>query len=415
MTGLSTSSFQVHGVCSSGWEAVGQAFLENFTRRFERGGSVSVVFRGEKVVDLWAGIVDEDTNAPWQEDTLALVFSTTKGMAALCCAHAHAHGLLDYDMPVAEVWPEFAAAGKDEITIRQLLEHQAGLSVVPKVSLEELEDLDVMAEKIAKVTPLWEPGSAVGYHVYTQGMYVGELVRRITGKNIAEYFHEHFRDGLGIDYHMGLPDDEVYRTARIHMPKWGDVFASIPPFLAQSLYKKEVGTELPFLWRSQLPWTLSFRAMNCVPFLDPNSVEHFNDPRARRLVLPSAIGFTNARQLARLYGALALGGELDGNRIMDDVTWQKTQNEAARSKDKVLHQPNAFSFGFARPSVVNTLGEGERSFGFGGAGGSIGFADPDFELGFGYAMNTMWYRFRDPRFMALREASFRCARIQQAW
>jgi len=402
-------TLEVHGFCKEGWEPVQHAFEDNFTQRFERGGSVSIVFKGDTVVDLWAGVTDENTQQPWQEDTLSLVFSTTKGMAALCCAIAHAEGLLDYDMPVAEVWPEFAQNGKGGITIRELLEHQGGLPIVPKVGFDDLEDFDRLAESIAPVAPLWEPGSAVGYHVYTQGMYVGEVLRRLVGKPINDYFHEKVRDRLGIEYHMGLPDEHIPRTARIHMPRTSAILERVPKYLLKVPFDDEVGTELPFLLRSQFPWTRAYKAMQCVPPLSPGDVDNFNHPRARKLCLPSAIGFTNARELARLYGQLAGSGVVEGQRLIDDDIWQRIQTEQASSRDQVLFQTNAFSFGFARASVVNTFGTGERTFGFGGAGGSVGFADPDHQLGFGYAMNTMWFRFADPRFMALRNAAMTTA------
>lgn len=393
----------IRGSFAPAFAPVAQAFVDNFVDRYDAGAACSVFFEGQKVVDLWGGYADPAQKKRWERDTLQLVFSTTKGMLALLCAVLHDEGVLDYDAPVSDVWPAFGAAGKSAITVRTLLQHQAGLAALPQsVTLEELSDLDHMAGRIAPLTPAWEPGAAVGYHVWTYGMYVGEYLRRLTGKDAATLFREKIAAPFGVDFHMVLDDEGQSRRSTVVRPPVVGITRDIAPFLFATDRR-----EIPFMLRSTfLRGSLAAKAMGVVPELGAASIDKFNLPQLGNIVLGSAIGFSTARALARVYGALATDGVLDGKRLLSRATLDKICGAHARGIDQVLSKENAFSYGFGRNSIVNTYGRSDRSFGFGGAGGSVSFADPDVGVGFSWIMNRMWYRFADPRFLACRNAVY---------
>lgn len=393
----------VRGSFAPAFAPVAQAFVDNFVDRYDAGAACSVFFEGQKVVDLWGGYASPSQQQRWERDTLQLVFSTTKGMLALLCAILHDEGILDYDAPVSDAWPAFAAGGKGTITVRTLLQHQAGLAALEKsVTLEELSDLDHMASRIAPLAPVWEPGTAVGYHVWTYGMFVGEYLRRLTGKDAATLFREKVALPFGVDFHMVLDAEAQSRRSTVVRPPVLGITRDMAPFLFATDRR-----EIPFMLRSTfLRGSLAAKAMNVVPELGAASIDKFNLPQLGNIVLGSAVGFSTARALARVYGALATDGILDGKRLLSRKTLDKICGEHARGIDRVLSKENAFSYGFGRNSVVNTYGQSDRSFGFGGAGGSVSFADPDVGIGFSWIMNRMWYRFADPRFLACRNAVY---------
>ena len=326
-------------------------------------------------------------------------------MLALLCAKLHDEGLLDYEAPVAHYWHEFGANGKERVRVVELLQHQAGLVALDgKKSLADLADLDAMASAIAGLAPAWEPGTDVGYHVWTFGMYVGELIRRITGVDAAVAFRDKIAIPFGVDFHLTLGDAEQARRSTVIRPPVFGISRDIAPYLLLSDRR-----EVPFMLRSSLlPTSLAARAMGVVPELGAFSIDRFNAPELGQIVLGSAVGFSTARALARVYGALAGDGTLDGKRLLKPETLALITGAHARGKDRVLGKENAFSYGFGRNSIVNTYGKSDLSFGFGGAGGSVSFADPVHDVGFSWIMNRMWYRFADPRFMAVRAALFEC-------
>ncbi len=226
----------------------------------------------------------------------------------------------------------------------------------------------------------------------------------MTGKDAATLFEEKIAKPFGVDYHLTLDDDGHSRRSTVELPTNFMLAADIPLYLVVSNRR-----EIPFLLKSSLARSsLSHRAMSVVPELEALAVDTFNSREMERIVLGSAVGYSTARALARVYGALATGGMLDGKRLLSEQTIALFLGEHTRGKDKILLQENAFAYGFGRPSRVNTYGQSERSFGFGGAGGSVSFADPDAEIGFSWVMNRLWYRFADPRFMALRKAVYDC-------
>jgi len=369
---------EVRGFVAPGFENVREAFRENW-QGYEVGACVSVVHQGRTVVDLWGGWLDRECTRPWLGDTLVNVYSTTKGMGSLAAAILADEGRLDYEARVVEYWPEFRAEGKDQITVAQLLSHQAGLCGLPrKTTVEDLYDWEGMVRKLAAMKPLWEPGTAAGYHAVTWGFFPGELILRITGKTLGAYFHEKVAGPLKADFYIGLPDSEMDRVADL-----------IGPNRARVPQKKiDPNREMPPFYR--------------IALMNP-SIRPFKDASShawRKAELAAANGQANARGIARIYGALAGGGEIDGVRIIS-----RAGIEAATIEEVDGGQPNLVTgraTRFGRGFRLNSEGDYDygpnpRSFGHAGAGGSLGFADPDANLGFGYAMNQMQVNEDDER------------------
>ena len=389
----------LHGVLASGFEAVGDAFAANFAERGEVGAACAVWRRGEKVVDLWGGVRDHGSLAPWEEDTLVLVFSTTKGLSAMAMAIAHARGLFDLDERVAAHWPEFAQAGKERVTVRQLMAHQAGLCAVDDpLPAATLADLDAVAAIIARQAPAWEPGTRHGYHALTLGFYEGELLRRVdpAHRSIGRFFHEEVAAPLGIEFHIGLPagipDSRLATVEMIH-----------PLSLLRDLDRDS----WRFLLALLTPGSLTSRT-----FANPKvrRPEDFASPALRGVEIPAVGGYGVVRDIARAYGVLATGGtELGiGSRTMAELR-TAAPPPTGGARDAVLLVDTRYAFGYLKPSPAFRFGSGEGAFGTLGAGGSFGFADPDAGVGFAYAMNRMGLHvWSDPREAALREAVYRC-------
>ena len=354
---------------------------------------------GEKVVDLWGGYRDARRQDRWEEDTLVLVYSTSKGMCAIATALAHSRGLIDYEAPVASYWPEFAQNGKESITVRQLLAHQAGLSGLDvPLSARELADLDVVADALARQKPAWKPGTRQGYHALTIGWYESELIRRVDPerRSLGRFFADEVAAPLGLEFYIGLPKDvPPERVASIKG-------ASIPSMLAH------VRTMPAAMMASFLrPGSHTARA-----FMNPRmrGPADLDLPKFRAVEIPAGGGIGQVRSIARAYSDLAAGGAELG--LSADTFEQLTAPPRQPSKsqrDLVLWVPAAYSLGFVRPTGDFEFGLGPRSLGHPGAGGSFGFADPEAEVGFAYAPNRLGHHLRDdPREKSLRDALYRC-------
>jgi len=378
----------VQGHVAPGFENVKNAFQANWDE-YEVGAGYAVVHKGKMVVDLWGGYQDTDLTKPWEKDTLVNVYSTTKGMAALAIAILVEEGQLDYDALVVDYWPEFGAHGKEKGTLAQLLSHQAGVcGVSDKITVEDLYDWEKMVRLLAEQKPFWEPGTSAGYHAVTWGYLAGEIARRVTGKTIGAYFHEKVAKPLSADFFIGLPDDEMDRVANMIGPN-----------------------------RARVPQTTNPGEEPVVPplypvaLLNPN-IRPFKDASSRawrKAEIPAANGQANARSIARIYGALANGGEIDHVRIISPEGVQRAvREEASNTEDPVTGTPMRFARGF----VLNTeggYGPNPNAFGHGGAGGSIGFADPKANLAAGYTMNQMQVNPEDePRAWRLVKATYDC-------
>jgi len=380
------------GGVAPGFEAVRDEFERNFAERGEIGAAVAAYWRGEKVVDLWGGRRTPTGPEPWNEDTMVLVHSTTKGLAAMTIAVANSRGWIDYEAPVAEYWPEFAENGKGTVTVRQLLGHQAGLVWIDEpLHFEDLHDLDRVAGVLARQKPAWEPGTCHGYHAMTIGLYMQELIRHVdpAHRTLGRFFQEEIAAPLGIEFYIGLPPeipDERLAQLRLFSP--GRSIRALPSF--------SKGYVMRILW----PWSLLRKSMLFAD-VDPN------DRRWLEVEVPAGDGVGTARGIARAYSVFAEGGDELGitRATLASLTAVK---DLDRQKDVVMGVPSWLSLGFLRPGPGPEWGSSRRAFGTPGAGGSFGFADADARLGFAYVMNNMdYYMFDDPREKALRDAAHR--------
>ena len=381
----------IQGHCDRRFARVRAAFADNFANRNEIGAAVAVVVDGEPVVDLWAGDADQSGTRPWERGTLANVYSCTKGMTALCAHRLIERGLLDLDAPVPEYWPEFAQAGKASLPVRWLLSHRAGLAAVkPILPGEALYHWDAMCAALAAQEPWWAPGTAHGYHAVTFGWLVGELVRRITGRSLGTYFRDEVAEPLGLEFHIGLPESEHDRVAELTM---------LPPPSPE-----DDTMQLGLLIFSD-PEGVTARA-----FMNPPSLAHgVNHSAWRTAEIPGANGHATARALARVYGVLARGGDENGFHLLDTAGIERCREEQSHGPDLVLQIPTRFGLGFMLPQdrPDARFGPNRGAFGHPGAGGSVGFADPETRVGFGYVMNRTGPRILlDPRATALIDAVY---------
>ena len=377
------SVVDIGGWVEAHFEPVLDAFAENFDTRGEVGAAVCVYVDGRPVVDLWGGTADATTGTPWTSDSVVLVYSSTKGVTSVCANLLIQRGLLDPAANVASYWPEFGAAGKDGITVAQLMSHQAGLPLVEgDFTLDEVLSWDPMVEALAAQEPIWPPGTSHGYHMRTFGWLVGELIRRVTGKSPGTFLREEIADPLGLDFWIGLPEEIEPRVARLVMPK-NDLGALL----------KQLGGEL-----------LLARV-----FANPADLFGYNDMWNTRALhaaeMPSSNGIGDARSLARLYASCI--GEVDGVRTLEPSTVSAATVEQACGKDAVLMIHSCFGLGFM---LGNSFGAANpaSAFGHAGAGGSLAFADPESGVAFGYVMNDLRFDAEgDPRSEELVRAVYR--------
>jgi CubicO group peptidase (beta-lactamase class C family) len=367
---------EIHGYTAPGFERVREAFAGNFATQNEVGAAFSAYQHGEKVVDLWGGVAEADTGRPWEEDAIVLVFSTTKGATALCANRLVDQGLLDMDAPVADYWPEFAQAGKGDIPVNYLLSHRSGLAWVDDVmTLEEALGWEPVIDALERQAPVWEPGSQHGYHATTYGWLVGEVVRRISGKSLGTFFRDEVADPLGLDFWIGLPaeqEDRVVPLITIPTPEAGPMKELMDAFMG--------------------PETMLGKSLNAPggafsPDGNLAGVDVFNTRDVRAAEIPAANGVTDARSLARMYASML--GEVDGIRTLSAGQLKAATTQQTSGPNVVLAGLDVqFGLGFMLPSSIMPM-RGPNSFGHFGMGGSVGWGDPDAELGFGYVMNKM--------------------------
>ncbi|MCU9947413.1 serine hydrolase domain-containing protein [Pseudomonas sp. PDM13] len=379
---------QTQGYFDLRFEAVRDAFAALFDDSQERGAALCVQVGGETVLDLWAGVADKDGQEAWQTDTILNLFSCTKTFTAVAALQLVDEGKLELDVPVARYWPEFAAAGKERITLRQLLSHRAGLPAIRQpLPAEALYDWQAMTAALAAEEPWWTPGEEHGYAPITYGWLAGEAIRLADGRGPGESIAARIARPLGLDFHVGLDDAEFHRVAHIARAKGNMGDAS-----AQRLLKCMM-TE---------PTSLSTRA-----FTNPPSImTSTNKPEWRRMQQPAANGHGNARSLAGFYAGL-----LDG-QLLDSALLAELTREHAIGDDRTLLTRTRFGLGcmLDQPDVANaTYGMGRLAFGHPGAGGSIGFADPEREVAFGFVTNTLGpYVLMDPRAQHLARTLASC-------
>lgn len=365
---------EIGGWTAAGFENVREAFEKNFADGLEIGAAFAAYHDGKKVVDLWGGLADPKTERQWEEDTIMLVFSTTKGATAICANRLAQEGRLDVDAPVVRYWPEFGRAGKEHIPVDYLLSHRAGLAWVDEpLTLDQALAWEPMIHALERQAPLWEPGTAQGYHAVTYGYLVGEVVRRLTGRTIGTYFRDEVAEPLGLDFWIGLPEVHEPRVGRLIGAFGGD---------RDDTGADESGATLADLAG---PDSMLWKALTAGGSFAESGI--FNTRAVHAAEVPGAAGIGDARSIARMYAACI--GEVDGIRLLTpeqlrDATTQRTQGPNIVLLDLDLQ----FGLGFILRTGIVQLG-GPGSFGHFGAGGSAGWADPDARLAFGYVMNRM--------------------------
>ncbi len=369
----------VEGHCDPRFAPIRAIFEGSFANGEEIGAAICFYLDGAKVVDLWGGTRDVAGTTPWTHDTLVNVYSTTKGMTALCAHQLVERGLLDLDAPVAQYWPEFAQKDKGAIPVRWLLSHQAGLPAIRKpLAQDDLYDWNTMAAALAEQEPWWEPGTRHGYHALTFGHLVGEVIRRVSGKSVGTFFRENVAGPLGADFHIGLAAEHDARTS--------DLFGSLAPPAPEKGGPVIPGPLGQFMKDMTDPSTMAGAAFN-----NPQGRnDRVNTREWRAAEIPAANGHGTAESLARIYGALARGGELGGVRVLQPASIERARTEQAFGPDAVLGGlPMRFGLGFMLRQDFMPISPNASAFGHPGAGGSIGMADPDAKVGFGYTMNKM--------------------------
>ncbi|MCX4856604.1 serine hydrolase domain-containing protein [Streptomyces canus] len=386
----------IHGEVAAGFEPVREAFAANFARHGDVGAAVCVYQGGRPVVDLWGGVADYESGQPWTRDTLQLVYSATKGATTTAAHMLVDRGQLDLDAPVAKYWPEFAAGGKADIPVRWLLSHQAGLVALDEpVPLADALAWHPMVAALAAQRPQWTPGTAHGYHGRTWGWLVGEVIRRVSGRSPGHFFADEIAGPLGLDFFVGLPTRERDRVSQmVYQAPKVDLTTVPSEDLPEDL------RELVVAWRD--PNSLSNRAFAVT---DPTEID-FNSPEVQAAELPSSNGVGTARSLARMYAAVI--GEVDGLRLLSEEARVAATKEQASGPDQVMVLPSRFSSGYMLPTEDNPM-TGPNAFGHTGRGGSLGFADPEHGIAFGYAMNNIISGSDDVRAASLVEAVRRCA------
>jgi CubicO group peptidase (beta-lactamase class C family) len=371
---------EVHGTFDPGFESVADAFAANFADHDEVGAAVCVYHRGRPVLDLWGGLADREAGRPWQRDTLQLVFSTTKGVAATCVHLLAERGVLDLEAPVARYWPEFAAEGKGDIPLRWVMSHEAGLAAVTgEVTMDDVLGWEGVVAAIAAQAPVWEPGTAHGYHARSYGWILGEVVRRATGRSIGRFFADDIAGPLDLDFFIGLPPAELDRVAHLYPP--------VVDAATREVMDAFMG-----------PDTLLGQVLG-----GPSNLFGYDDmwnrPDVLAAEMPSSNGVGTARAVARLYAALI--GEVDGRRVLAPDTVGRAIEVRVSGPDRVIGMPMSFGLGYMPPPAGGPAG----SFGHDGAGGSLGIADPAGEWSLGYVMNQMKLGITgDPRSTGLVDA-----------
>lgn len=390
---------QIYGICDAAFIGVLEQFEINFGERGELGASVCLTQNGKKVVDLWGGLANAETKAPWTRDTISIVFSSTKGAASICVNMLVSRGLVDLDAPVVKYWPEFGQKGKEEIPVHMILSHQSGIPHWRKQLKDyAMADWEYMVKACEEEKPFWKPGERHGYHAFSIGVMSGEIVRRVTGKSIGTFFQDEVAKPLGLDFWIGLPAEYDPRVATMVMPEEpgeGEPIAAL------------------FIKAAADPESIQALILNNTG----RFLEKFDHRALRGAEIPAANGITNARGLAGIYAPLACGGKLGDFEMVDSNTLARMGAVAsATGMDESLLVPMRYSLGFTKafdnrgwkPGNEDSILMSEDAFGCPGYGGSIGLADPLAKMSFGYTMNRMGQGTAlNPRGQSLLDAAYR--------
>lgn len=375
----------VRGFCNPKFESALNAFVDNFNTRGEIGASLCITLEGETVVDLWGGLAkrpkEDQPGVPWEKDTVCVVFSSTKGATALCAHMLASRGLLDLDAPVTEYWPEYGHNDKQDTRVSMMLDHTAGMPANHiKVKPGGSADFDYMVGLLEQEKPFWQPGTRQGYHGLTFAWTVGNIVRRVAGKPMGQFFAEEVAGPLGLDFRVGVPEADYPDTLKRIAPI---IPASLDPNRPKSKFQESIEQDA--------------QSISALFLLNTGGMT-FNDPVLQKAEVGSANGMTNGRGLANMYAPLALGGARDGVTLVDSPTLSRMARvSAATHDDATLRLPARFALGFmksmdnraldGKPYSLESALLGDAAFGHVGAGGSIGFADPKVGMSVGYTMN----------------------------
>ena len=381
-----TADTTIHGHADAGFGPVADAFAANFAHPGELGAAFCLYVDGTERVHLWGGTADLRDGRPWDESTLQLVFSSTKGVVATCMARLVQSGALSYDDPVARHWPEFAANGKERITVGQVLSHQAGLiGVDAPLDFDGIMAVTPVIESLQAQAPLWEPGTAHGYHAITYGWLAAEILARVDGRRIGQYVQEELAAPLGLELWIGLPEPEEQRVSRLELTPLPDDPAVVEHL--GRLYARD---------------SYGYKALALDGRISTAGDNHFNTRAVHATEMAGANGITNARSLARMYAATI--GDVDGVRLLDRTTMNLARTQRVMGDDLTLLVPSRFGAGFWLHDTSTPMIQ-DGSFGHPGAGGSLGYANPELGIGYGYVMNRMGNAITgDPRTIALNDA-----------
>jgi CubicO group peptidase (beta-lactamase class C family) len=371
----------VQGTVEPAFQRVRELLEEQFANGQHIGAGVCVYHQGRVVADLWGGLADEDAKTPWQRDTMAMSYSTTKGLTATCLHILADRGLVDYQAPVATYWPEFARKGKEKITVYHLLTHQAGMAPLPEgMHGDDLFDWERVIHGLENEEPAWEPGAETGYHAVTFGFLVGEVVRRVSGKRIGQFLRDEVCKPLGLrDMYIGAPESVEPQIAKLKNRM------IISPEMMQQIQERLAGG-------GEMMSPLTQRAMGMRPgaTMAAEQDNMFDTPAGHRAEIPAANGVMTARDLARMYACLANGGELDGARLMSSERVRIMSAQQTKRPDKVIIVEVGWALGYMTGGIEGwPQGPRETAFGHAGLGGSIGYCDPEIEMAFGFTTNAL--------------------------
>ncbi|XP_072027160.1 beta-lactamase domain-containing protein 2-like [Amphiura filiformis] len=398
----------IDGTVEPGFEEVLETFRASFesgdVEPREGGSAFAAYYKGKQVVNIWGGYADYESSQPWRHDTMAIVFSTTKGMSALCMAMLVDRGHLDYDQKVVHYWPEFGQNGKENITVRQLLHHEGGLAFIDTlITLDLLMNYDELGEALAKSPPIWKPGTTHGYHGFTLGLYASQLLTRADPqkRTIGEYFRDEIAKPFGIEFYIGLPKELNYRVARYFTDKLNN-WDALRRFLISMMNQKNRELTMTMMFGTNK--SLISKMMENTGNVSDWYI--FNDPRNREIECPSATGIGTAEALAKVYGIIANGGKTtDGKRLLSEKLIKMIQEDGTpRIKDEVLGLETKFSLGFSRH-----IYQDREMIGHAGYGGNNAQADIQQHVGVGFVTRyaSPYLQGNDPRFTSVRDALYR--------
>jgi CubicO group peptidase (beta-lactamase class C family) len=404
---------KAEGIVEPRFAPVRDEFERNFAERGEVGAALCVYHQGRPVIDIWGGMADPSVDRPWTSETTCRIDSTTKALTAICAHMLVEQGELDLEAPIAEYWPEFAAEGKGEIPVRLALSHQLGLPSIDRwLTLDDMEAWTPLIETLQNQRPYWKPGTAHGYHAFTFGWIVGELIRRVSGMSVGEFLGKHVTGPLGADLWIGTPESEQARIAPVIVT----AFEPAPPEDGRSVYPLDLEMWNEFIRRMseimvdppQNTPDLYDKPLTLLQRISAGDVgfEELNTPRALSMEIPAANGTGTARSHAKVYAALL--GEIDSVRLLSPSAVDRALQRQAIGPDLVMFVTTAWGLGFLVNGGSHFLGLGERNFGHLGANGTTVFADPDRDLTFAYTRNAMIYALRDKRTEPLIRSVYDC-------